>query len=580
MQRHASNRCAANLCAIVVCHLILVLAGMIGLPPVAAQQMAHDLRVRTPGGLSRLDEVIRDARANETLQTYRQLREAHGGTPAGELDLARWCRKQGLKEEERLHWNILQTMQPGHPEAVKRLQLRQYRGMLLPNEAIDKLRSAEKKAQQAEKNWLPKLRSMREAIEHGDSDQRAAAIGQLRDLRDPLAIGALQKVFGVEDAAIQTHIIEAVSQMPGDEASELLVRTALESSDEYVREQAAKALRSGADHTYVSKLIGRLAAPIDLKSYVSVTPGGTTYEPYASYAYTGRLGVGLFNKVRLRSEYTSRDVAFWGPEVRPFSGSMVTGERPDRLRYEYVLTRESPDPEQPYEYVGYVEADREADRPGHGPDSLERFVAKLKGDIRDANDATAELNRRIDAALRLTQADAPAQPQWIATDRPEIKPQIWWTWWRARDIQQNYLAQGMEVWTLFGLAPIEDVLVGERVLTKDLDSGELAFGLVVGRDRQTMSNMRILEVDDRTIVVTPRQQFHVPGPGWRPADGLSIGETLTTLAGTCTIKSIESSNREDITYSLMLQDGSNYFVDGQGVLVHDASRLATPKKGP
>jgi hypothetical protein len=93
--------------------------------------IAKDVRVKIGDNSLSLDAAMLAAAADKRLITYRQLRAEAGSSPDGQLELARWCSKQKLTEEERLHWRILLMMQPGQSDAMKGLGLRTYDGQML-----------------------------------------------------------------------------------------------------------------------------------------------------------------------------------------------------------------------------------------------------------------------------------------------------------------------------------------------------------------------------------------------------------------------------------------------------------------
>ena len=300
-----------------------------------------------------LAEIVRLKATDPQHSMYRELRTAHSGTAEGQFDLARWCRKQKLADEERLHWWILLAMQPGHPEAVKALRLQEYQGMLLTRDEIEQVKQRQKQADDAAKRWVPKLKKLKRSIEHGDADEREAALRELKSIQDPHAISSIERVFSIE-ADINLRFVEILAKMPADEAADVLVRLAVNSPDQYIREKAAAALQQRRDESYVPTLIAGIAAPIEMRFDVSVDPGGPIYQQVEWSEKTGRLQRGYFNKFRLHSEYTIDDVMFWVPEERLRSGIMQTGYRPDRYQYNYTLSRDSPNPEIPYEYAGTI----------------------------------------------------------------------------------------------------------------------------------------------------------------------------------------------------------------------------------
>jgi hypothetical protein len=236
------------------------------------------------------------------------------------------------------------------------------------------------------------------------------------------------------------------------------------------------------------------------------------------------------------------------------------------------LTQESPDPDAPYEFTGTLEALSGPGTKGRELESMRGAVMRLQKQIEAANAAAAKRNARIHAAL--TEAvGADAAPGKLGENAAarDVHPRVWWEWWRKELKLNNYFAAGIEVWTETGLLPIEKIMVGDRVLTRDSTTGELAFNLVIRTDTEAQAAMREIEIDSRTIVATPEQPFFLADGLWQAASKLKPGTELHGLAGSVRIDKVRPATA-GTTYSLLIDKAPNYFVDRQGILVHDAAR--------
>jgi hypothetical protein len=534
---------------------------------------AKKVHVTVAGDTVSLDEALRNAAMNERLTTYRQLRTEAGGSLDGQLELARWCRKQNLAEEERLHWQLALMMQPGQPEAMKALGLRMFDGQVLTKAQIAEAKKEAKLVKEAERKWATTIKRLKAAIEQDDPAAREVAVKEIDAIRDPRVMSLLEREFADGSTAAGLLVVEMYARAATQQAIDALARLAIHAKHAAVREKAAGELRYRTMEEYMPVLVGALSAPIEMSVRSDVELGGPEFESYNGYAHTGRLKVGLYGVVRLRSSYTNNDVLFWAPEVKPFSGSLFTGYRPDRHQVEYVLSCDSPDPAAPYEFHGGFEVASRGGPDGREPESIERSIAALQGRISELNRKNAELNLRIDTAIReATQAAAAANGQPPKLEKAaDVRPRLWWDWWQQQLKLNNYFAKGTEVWTQFGIRPIEEVIVGDRVLTKNLDTGKLSFNLVIGVDQQRDAEVHAIEIDGRTIVATTDQPFFVPDQRWRRAQDLKPGTEVESLAGKARVESARPGAADE-TFSLLVEGNSNYFVDQQGILVHDATR--------
>src|SRR5690606_39833977 len=148
-------------------------------------------------------------------------------------------------------------------------------------------------------------------------------------------------------------------------------------------------------------------------------------------------------------------------------------------------------------------------------------------------------------------------------------PYDWWTWWQTQNetIQlngkpiavedygesykyypiENYwhyyelisvyvppghmscFPAGTPVWTLNGLRPIEDVRIGDLVLSQDVESGELAYRPVIGATKRPPTSLvRIEAGQSERIDATGGHLFWVAGEGWVRARQLHSGQLLHT----------------------------------------------------
>ncbi len=317
-------------------------------------------------------------------------------------------------------------------------------------------------------------------------------------------------------------------------------------------------------------LIAGLAAPIELSFRVKVDPGGPIYQRINWYEYTGRLNVGMYNKIRLSGNYTNDDVAFWVPDAVRKSGLMMTDFVLDRVQYNYLLSRDSPDPEKSYEYAGHIVAQQGSAKGQRKLAARKRkqlSIEEIDKQVKELNEKQALLNDRIHAALT-TATGAKVVPG----GRQETpKPQVWWEWWKKQSEPNGYFARGTEVWTQVGPVTIETILVGDRVLTRDPASGELAFNLVTNIQMKSGGEVRTIGLESRTIVATPEQRFMVSGGSWRAARELNEGMKLDGLAGPQAIHSRLSGEGAEM-FHLVISSVPTMFVDRTGIQVHDASR--------
>src|SRR5262249_26886671 len=191
-----------------------------------------------------------------------------------ELALAHWCQTNGLAEQARFHWMRLLQVRPASPDAIKGLGLVIYGDKLLTREQLEAEKKFEHAANVALARWEPVLRKLQADLESGIPRRAEAAVTKMRGA-DVSAIGAFETVLAdsgnaAGDASFAVHFVkEALSRFPDHEATEALVRLALGSDAETVRDEAIDALRPRDLITFVPQLMAMLEEPITVTTTVT-----------------------------------------------------------------------------------------------------------------------------------------------------------------------------------------------------------------------------------------------------------------------------------------------------------------------
>ena len=174
-------------------------------------------------------------------------------------------------------------------------------------------------------------------------------------------------------------------------------------------------------------------------------------------------------------------------------------------------------------------------------------------------------------------------------------PGLWWDWWQ--DYNESYQGEkvtytnqvgqfdpcyvpwlhvttmscfpaGTPVRTLDGMTHVEEIRVGDRVLSQDVETGELAYKLVLQTTTRPPSELLTVGIGEAKVTTTKGHPFWVDGVGWKMAKHLQIGDPIHTLQGGKSIDNIQPSAPAK-AYNLVVADFHTYFVGSAEVLVHD-----------
>jgi hypothetical protein len=206
------------------------------------------------------------------------------------------------------------------------------------------------------------------------------------------------------------------------------------------------------------------------------------------------------------------------------------------------------------------------------------------------NRLTEERNERIAAALG------------VATgEKLEPKPELWWKWWldlnewsmpygkgtrayyeynrhehQLEDLVDKLsfmgllscLNAGTPVWTDQGPVSIERVKIGDLVLSRNVETGELAYKPVLLTTVRPKRQLTEFTVGQEKFQTTGGHLFWGSGNGWVRAKELQPSQVLHTASSPVSVGSVQPGVVAE-TYNLVVDDFHTYFVGKQRLLSHD-----------
>lgn len=544
----------------------------IGAAPSYAPARWQSGQVWVDGEWLPVDEAQQAAAADPKRAEYQRLRAAGDDTPNDQLALARWCRKNRLDDEASLHWARVLAHDPSNHEAQRALGVRWFRGRMMTFAEIDAAKGQVRAARAAAREFAPQVARWERLLSAGDLNSRDQALNEIRALREPGAIPALEKV--TLDARLATNadferamrmglaLVEALDEQPEQAATDSLLRHATTSPIGSVRRDASDALKRRSPHGYVPQLIGRLTMPIE-SSYRLIADRDGSVQYWHSLFREGR---DANWSIEGRSSLVQLD--FNGSTWLLDDDQSVVGER--RQSDAEVAAKKS------------TVATRTRGRYAVRAAKTEQQVARI-------NQSIAAANSQVVAVL-----------QQVTDEKFGNDPKAWWAWWddyneyypegatpvyerRYVDTRLEYhrapqyaparhscFAAGTPVWTKTGLRAIESLKAGDFVLTQDLATGELDFRAVQRRTVRHARPTLTIRCGSESLQATLGHPVWVAGKGWKMAKELEVGDVLHGLRGPVLVDVVEPAEAIDV-FNLVVEGAHNYFVGEEGVLVHDNS---------
>ena len=132
---------------------------------------------------------------------------------------------------------------------------------------------------------------------------------------------------------------------------------------------------------------------------------------------------------------------------------------------------------------------------------------------------------------------------------------------------------GTKVKTETGYKNIEDIKVGEKVYSYNLDNNELELKKVLGTIVSSTKDTYTLTIANKKVEMSPKHQIYIVDKGWTRAYDVKKGDKMLTSDNKVVeIENIEYKvyDKPIKTYNLTIEGNSNYFVTDIQVLVHNA----------
>ncbi|WP_442954372.1 polymorphic toxin-type HINT domain-containing protein [Paenibacillus sp. MMS18-CY102] len=132
---------------------------------------------------------------------------------------------------------------------------------------------------------------------------------------------------------------------------------------------------------------------------------------------------------------------------------------------------------------------------------------------------------------------------------------------------------GTKVLTDEGEKPIEEIEVGDKVLAKDDETGEMAYKEVEWLFQRDVEETYNITVGGEIITTTEEHPFWIVNKGWIKSKDLVVGYVLTTSDGKeLAIEKIEVKKEHKTVYNFMVNDFHTYFVSNLGIWTHNACK--------
>jgi hypothetical protein len=535
------------------------------------------------------DEVPERTENIRALKAYRRVRERAPQTVEGQLALAEWCAEQKLPLRTRAHLNQVIELDPDHELARRLLGFQRIDGQWLDADQIEGMRTESVRLGAALTKWQPKLADLLSELASKQLSRRDRAREELGKIDDPDAVPAIELILARHSEEIAALAVELLNRIDTVEAVEAITRLAIYSPWESVQQAAVEQLKPRDPAAYAPMLLGVLEAP--LKSDAEFVREGNGQFVYRHMIYReGQEDVqATVHETNYPLSVLSQVPSVRGTQGRRSRNSLLSyGARQEmmnlaRLRdatlkaasVEANVAQQNLSSQQRNVRVcAVLSAATGVDLPAKAEDWWEWWT--------DYNEYYTPGEKPVNGSRSYETAryrDPYRTGQYARYDTPygpkEVMRYAGMTFRDYRPPGMSCLLAGTLVWTESGHVPIEDVQVGDLVLSQDPDSGTLAYKPVLKTTVRPPTRAYHVRTEKADICSSGGHAFWVAGEGWQFARDIKAPMRLHTVAGTTVVEDAEQQG-VDTFHNLVVADLHTYFVTKSNILTHDnTTREAT-----
>ncbi len=515
------------------------------------------------------------------LLAYRTRRDAAAHTIADHLELANWCRRRKLFDQEQAHLWQVTRLQPDHREARLRLG-----HQWIDGEWVDRGELVERNARaqtrtQAYQRWLPELRRIAQGLSHRSQRRRELSAAKLHAIDDPLALSALHEVIAPLSEQHALAVLEFARRAPGEEASIYLAEVALTTENSTFRRAATEYLRDRPYEEFIPPLLELLTMPVELRQEAFINwRGQLIHRSYMSREGKDRYEVDVRQTRVRRIAHEDGNQALANVRALVRVGREAARARQEAEQLNQVgsmrnativsLLSDVTDQDLPVDaqqwwdwWAEYLEVIQTGQKNVLAQfASQDKFVSDYKLSAEDQG-----IRYRF-GSNPPGDGDNVSYEYGYAEDKESGQPLFYQFQYQ---LASSCFTAGTPVWTERGSVPVERVTPGDLVLAKNERTGEVGYKPVLQTTVRPPASIYRLRIGGEEFACTAGHLFWVSGQGWTMAKHLDAADPIHAVRGVESVQSVEKTDRQEATYNLVVADWHSYFVGENLVLSHDVT---------
>lgn len=521
-----------------------------------------------------IEESIAHHRDDKGLDQYEKRRSGLPNTVEGHWEMAVWCAKKRLVDQSAAHLQRIIQIDPQHVGARTALGHQPLGDDWISPQEMQEMAERSQWAKESMERYGPQVSRLMQRVLTSPQRSRGKFREELMNIRDPLALPAVESTASaLGDQAVELSL-EWFSVVDSPAASQSIARVALLHPTVAIRQSALKQLKQKPVYDYVPELLTLMSGPVNFMAVPAFDRDGNFTGYRQAFAKEGMNE----HNIQITDRTFQRVLAARAVVETSPSGRERVGFR---APVGFMRGRLAP-------WTGVEDA----------VDAIlrERMVNQLT-QLTAAN----EVAQRQAAALRENQAILDRNERisqvisYISGEELPADPKEVWQWWdkynetnyqayKPERYKRNSLSQrvpqyvtthecfvaGTPVWTQRGLRPIDQVVVGDMALSRNVATGKLCWMPVTANTFQPPAKTVTITAGKDKLTCTLGHLLWVSGSGWKKASEIKTGDLLHTAAAPDIVLTTMSAEDQP-TYNLEILDNHTYFVGHNRILSHDVT---------
>ena len=200
------------------------------------------------------------SKKSKALEEYRNLRDESKPTVESQFAMIKFCRKHGLKDQAIAHWSAIAELDPNNAEAKSQLGFKQIQGTWIETRELEATQEKAKRVSEFLQRMKPDLIQIAVELQSGVRDKNEVVQELTKDF-DVDAIPAYELFLSSAHKPGAAVVVEVLKQSSEVEATLSLARHATWVTDLEVRDAAIEALKSREQLAFVPAMLSELQGP-------------------------------------------------------------------------------------------------------------------------------------------------------------------------------------------------------------------------------------------------------------------------------------------------------------------------------